>query len=169
MSRIATLALVAALSFAACSSAAAPTPQVIYVTPVPSVAPSPVATASATPTGDDAKISALITGTVTRLKGLGVDMGSGGSLLGMVTVLPELSALFASARAQLNLYRSSSCLSLATAYFRTGLNKSYDGIGQLMNAWQSGTLPPSDIRGVLGEGFASLSSAWTLAESTTCP
>jgi hypothetical protein len=52
--RIAALVLVSAMALAACSTAAAPTPQIIYVTPVPSVAPSPVATASATPTGNEA-------------------------------------------------------------------------------------------------------------------
>ena len=39
MNRIAALALVAAVALAACSSAAAPTPQIIYVTPVPTASP----------------------------------------------------------------------------------------------------------------------------------
>ena len=43
-SSVTALVLVAGLLVASCSSTAAPTPQVIYVTPVPSVSPSPAAT-----------------------------------------------------------------------------------------------------------------------------
>ena len=48
--RIALLALVAAFAFAGCSSAAPPTPQIVYVTPEPTVAASPAATPTLKPT-----------------------------------------------------------------------------------------------------------------------
>jgi hypothetical protein len=48
MNRIAVLALLSALSLAACSGAAAPTPQIVYVTPAPTAAaPTPPAIAGA--------------------------------------------------------------------------------------------------------------------------
>jgi hypothetical protein len=48
--RTATLALVAAVALAACSNASAPTPQIIYVTPPPTVAPTLSPTSAPVPT-----------------------------------------------------------------------------------------------------------------------
>jgi hypothetical protein len=50
MSRIAALVVGTAMAFAACSSAAAPTPQIIYVTPVPTASPVVQRTEAPTPT-----------------------------------------------------------------------------------------------------------------------
>jgi len=163
----AVLALAATFVLGGCSSAA-PTPQIIYVTPLPSVTPSPVASVSSTPTGDDAKIIALITDTEARLSALGGKMSSGGSVAAKIAVLPELRDLLAGARQQQNFYRPSPCFSTVTDFFRSGLDSTYDGVTQALNAWNSGGDAP-DIRRVIDEGAAGLRGAFTLAQSTKCP